>query len=142
MEWVPAAGETVPLVEIGAHCRGALFRDASPLATPALCEVVARVFAALPGYHFGRLDLRCPSAEALARGEGIRILEVNGVSAEAAHIYEPGTPLWRGYASMLRQWRIAFEIGAANMRAGAPTLTIREFFDRVFEDRRRGQSWF
>jgi hypothetical protein len=142
MEWVPAAGESVPLVEIGAHCRGSLFRDASQLATPALHAVVERLFAALPGYHFGRLDLRCPSAEALTRGEGIRILEVNGVSAEAAHIYEPGTPLWRGYASMLNQWRIAFVIGAANARAGARTLGVHELFSRVIEDNRRGRDWF
>jgi len=142
MDWVPADGEIVPLIEIGAHCRGSLFRDASDLATPALHAFVARLFEALPGYHFGRLDLRCPSAEALARGEGIRLLEVNGVSAEAAHIYEPGTPLWRGYESMFRQWSIAFAIGSANQRAGASTLNLRQFFERVFADRRRGRDWF
>lgn len=142
MHWVPGEGEVVPLIEIGAHCRGSLFRDACELATPALRGRMEQLFAALPGYHFGRLDLRCPSAEALSRGEGLQILEVNGVSAEAAHIYEPGTPLWRGYASMLRQWRIAFEIGSANERAGAQTLNLREFFKRVGEDQERGRSWF
>ena len=142
MQWVPGEGEAVPLIEIGAHCRGSLFRDASSLASPALQAAVDRLFTALPGYHFGRLDLRCPSPGALSRGEGIRILEVNGVSAEAAHIYEPGTPLWKGYASMLRQWRIAFEIGSANERAGAATLTLREFFQRVGEDRERARAWF
>jgi hypothetical protein len=96
----------------------------------------------LPGYHFGRLDLRCPTPGALSRGEDIRILEVNGVSAEAAHIYEPGTPLWQGYASMLKQWRIAFDIGSANEHAGAPTLTLREFFQRIGEDQKRGRDWF
>ncbi len=142
IERVPAAGEDVPLVEIGAHCRGSLFLDASELATDALRVQIARVFTALPGFHFGRLDLRCPSAEALARGEGIRILEVNGVSAEAAHIYHPGTPLWRGYASMLRQWKLAFAIGLRNVRTGAQPLTITDFFRRVFEDQRRGEQWF
>ena len=142
MRWVPAEGEAVPLIEIGAHCRGSLFRDASALATPELRAAIERLFAALPGYHFGRLDLRCPSPGALGRGEGIRILEVNGVSAEAAHIYEPGTPLWQGYASMLKQWRIAFDIGKANERAGAPTLTLAEFFQRVRDDQLRGRDWF
>jgi hypothetical protein len=142
IERVPAAGEDVSLVEIGAHCRGSLFLDASELASEALHRRVAQLFEALPGFHFGRLDLRCPSAEALVRGEGIRILEVNGVGAEAAHIYHPDTPLWRGYASMLRQWQLAFAVGVRNMRMGARPLTIREFFQRVFEDGRRDEQWF
>lgn len=142
MDWVPAPQERVPLVEIGAHCRGSLFLDASDLATPALLRALQPMFDALPGYHFGRLDLRCPSPEALARGEALRILEVNGVSAEAAHIYHPGTPLRHGYASMFHQWRLAFAIGAANARNGAHVLRLPEFFARVRDDRRRGQQWF
>jgi hypothetical protein len=143
MEWVPTAGEKVPLVEIGAHCRGSLFLDASSLATEALRLEIAGIFDALPGFHFGRLDLRCPSAEALACGEGLRVLEINGVSAEAAHIYQPGTPLRRAYQSMLQQWRIAFEIGVNNIRnGGARPLTAVGFFRRLLEDHLRSLQWF
>lgn len=142
MDWTPGDGERVPLVEIGAHCRGSLFVDGSALRTPALLDYVAQVFDALPGYHFGRLDVRCPSPEALMRGEDIRILEVNGVAAEAAHIYEPGTPLREAYASMMRQWTLAFEIGAENARAGATTPGAIAFARRVLEDAARGRGWF
>lgn len=128
---IPPRDVTVPLVEIGAHCRGALFLDASTLATPALSAVIARVFDAIPGFHFGRLDLRCPSAAALSAGRELRIIEVNGVTAEAAHIYHPGTPLHSGYASMFRQWRLAFAIGAEQAAQGAPVtgpLTLLRLF--------------
>lgn len=137
---VPARGATVPLVEIGAHCRGALFLDASELATPALTASVARVFEAIPGFHFGRLDLRTPSAAALQAGE-LRILEVNGVTAEAAHIYQPGTSLAAGYRSMFRQWRLAFEIGRANAARGAPVTAPVELLRRFRADLRRGRAW-
>lgn len=141
LDRVPPAGETVPLVEIGAHCRGALFRDASELATPALLQTVERLFRALPGYEFGRIDLRCPSAEALARGEGLQVLELNGVTAEAAHIYEPDTPLLAGYRSMIGQWRIAFAIGAHNARRGAPVLRPWPLLRLWLDDLARGKRW-
>lgn len=141
LQWVPAAHERVPLVEIGAHCRGSLFLDANELATPALLRVVERLFDAMPGYSFGRLDLRCPSPEALSRGEGIKVLEVNGVAAEAAHIYQPGTPLRAGYRSMFLQWRIAYELGAANIRRGAIATPLREVLAQIEDDRKRGALW-
>lgn len=138
---VPPRGERVPLVEIGAHCRGSLFLDASKLNSPKLIAAVGRVFDAIPGFHFGRLDLRCPSSAALSAGRDLRILEVNGVTAEAAHIYHPGTPLLTGYRSMFRQWRIAFEIGAANAALGAEITGPFELLRRFRADLKRGQHW-
>lgn len=138
---IPALGEAFPLVEIGAHCRGSLFLDAGHLRSAALTATMTRVFDAIPGFHFGRLDLRCPSAADLSRGEGLQILEVNGVTAEAAHIYHPDTPLIAGYASILRQWRIAFEIGDEQHRHGAPLTGVVELYRRFREDLRRGQHW-
>ncbi len=139
---VPAEGLRIPLVEIGAHCRGSLFLDAGQLASPALLRVVERLFGAMPAYGFGRLDVRCPSAEALSRGEGIKVLEVNGVASEAAHIYQPGTSLRTGYASMFRQWRIAYELGSTNIRQHtALTTPLREMIARIREDRARGALW-
>nr|WP_206370810.1 hypothetical protein [Solimonas marina] len=137
----PPRGERFALVEIGAHCRGSLFLDASALATPALTAAVTRIFEAIPGFHFGRLDLRCPSQEALQAGQGLRILEVNGVTAEAAHIYHPGTPLLRGYRSMFRQWRIAFEIGAKNAARGAHVTGPFELLHLFRTDLKRGEAW-
>ena len=139
---VPPPGERIALVEIGAHCRGSLFLDASHLATPALRATIERIFAAIPGFRFGRLDLRCPSAAALSAGEDLRVLEVNGVTAEAAHIYHPGTPLRVGYASIVRQWRIAFEIGAEQARHGAKLTGAFELLRLFREDLHRGKQWF
>src|SRR3546814_6926007 len=46
---VPADGEVFPLVEIGAHCRGSLFLDASTLTSAKLSSAIGRVFEAIPG---------------------------------------------------------------------------------------------
>ena len=142
LERMPAAGEVVQLVEIGAHCRGSLFLDARSLATPALQETLRRLLDAVPGYAFGRMDLRVPSATHLQRGEGLQVLELNGVAAESAHIYQPDTPLLEGYRAMFQQWSIAFGIGAAYARQGVPITSARELIRLWREDLRRGQAWF
>jgi hypothetical protein len=138
---IPVAGEQVTLVEIGAHCRGSLFLDASHLASPALVAAVTRIFDAVPGYCFGRIDLRCPSVAALSAGLGIKVLELNGVTAEAAHIYHPGTPLLAGWRSMIRQWRIAIEIGEANIKAGAAVTSIGELKQLIARNTVSDEAW-
>src|SRR5262249_2907864 len=86
-KYVPGKGESMPLVELGSHCRGAVFLDATALKTQALERIVDTISQSHPGFFFGRFDIRVPSVEALRAGRGIKVIELNGVSAEATHIY-------------------------------------------------------
>lgn len=142
LESVPAAGELVSLVEIGAHCRGSLFLDARHLASEALRQTMTDIVDAVPGYHFGRLDLRCPDEASLVAGRDIRVLELNGVTAESAHIYHPGTPLLDGWRAMIRQWGLAIAIGEANAAHGARTIGFVELLRLWSRDLERGKRWF
>ena len=142
LEEVPVKGECIKLVEIGAHCRGSVFLDATGLSTPALVATLTRLTDAVPGYGFGRIDLRIPSVEHLQRGEGLRVLELNGVTAESAHIYHPDTPLLDGYRAMFRQWSLAFSIGAAFQQQGAAVTSPRQLLRLFREDLKRGAQWF
>jgi hypothetical protein len=112
---VPAAGERVPLVEIGSHCRGTVFLNGAHLETEALRNAIDVAAKSHPGFHFGRFDLRAESAASLQSGR-FQILELNGVSAEATHIYDPAVTLWEAYRVLYRQWSLAFEIGWRNRR--------------------------
>jgi membrane protein DedA with SNARE-associated domain len=131
---VPAAGERVQLVEIGSHCRGAIFLDGRHLASAALEQAIDRVAKAHPGFYFGRFDLRAGSVQALRAGK-FQVIELNGVTSEATHIYDPAVSLVEAYRVLLRQWRIAFEIGAANRREGAVPMKARELLALVFRRR-------
>jgi membrane protein DedA with SNARE-associated domain/pimeloyl-ACP methyl ester carboxylesterase len=116
---VPTAGLAIPLVEIGAHSRGTVFLDACLLATPGLLASLDHLADAFPGFNFGRIDLRTPDAHSLQAGENLAILEINGLSAEAAHIYDPKHGLFYAWKIICQQWKLAFLIGAANQKAGA-----------------------
>lgn len=139
---VPAAGARMALVEIGSHCRGSLFLDATAAATEALVESLTRLADALPGYCFGRIDLRVPSLDALRLGEGLQVLELNGVTAESAHIYHPDTPLLTGYRALFAQWSEAFAIGAANAARGAAVTGPLALLALFRKDLQRHALWF
>ncbi|MEO8276582.1 MAG: VTT domain-containing protein, partial [Thermoanaerobaculia bacterium] len=135
---VPAAGESVQLVEIGNHCRGTVFLDARDLATPELAAAIDRFARRFSGFCFGRFDLRVPSVADFRAGRNLRILELNGVTSEATHIYAPGASLLEAYRTLFAQWRLAFEIGAANVARGAQATGARELF-RLLRERRQRQ---
>ncbi|HET9274636.1 MAG TPA: alpha/beta fold hydrolase, partial [Gemmatimonadales bacterium] len=122
---VPAAGEVVPLVELGTHCRGAAFLDGSQLRTPALEEAVDEISRKFPGFLFGRYDVRSESVEALQAGR-FTIIELNGATSEATSVYDPRNGILTAYRVLASQWRILFEIGARNRQAGVRTAGLTE----------------
>lgn len=137
LDRVPAPGERVQLVEIGNHCRGTIFRDGRQLASAALAARLDELVERFPGFCFGRFDLRAPSAAELSAGGRFKVLELNGVTSEATHIYAPGASLVAAYRTLFAQWRLAFEIGAANAARGASTLGVGELCRLLAARRRR-----
>jgi pimeloyl-ACP methyl ester carboxylesterase/membrane protein DedA with SNARE-associated domain len=123
---VPAEGEQVKLVELGTHCRGAIFLDGIWLRTDALERRIDEISRQFRGFYFGRYDIRARDVDELEAGRGFKIIELNGVTSEATHIYDPAVGLRRAYAILFEQWRIAFAIGEANRDRGARPATARE----------------
>jgi hypothetical protein len=121
---VPAAGESVALAELGSHCRGAVFLNGGTLETAALHSAVDAVARRFSGFYIGRFDVRSESVEHLQRGR-FEVLELNGVSAEATHIYDLSVTLPDAYRALFRQWKIAFEIGAMNRQLGQQPMPLR-----------------
>ncbi len=118
LDWVPARGERVRLVFAGNHCKGAVFRDGRHLVTPALTERIDQLARSIPGFHFGRFDLRFASLAELRAGEGFTAIEFNGAGSEAIHIWDPDMALTRAYRDLFAQVGLLFEIGAAHRRRG------------------------
>jgi hypothetical protein len=118
LDRIPSAGERIPLVELGTHCRGAIFLDGSRIETPELGRAIDEVSQGYEGFFFGRYDIRAPELNELEQGRGFKILELNGVTSEATHIYDPRLGLREAYRTLFRQWRIAFEIGRQNRARG------------------------
>jgi len=138
---VPAVGEKVQLVEIGTHCRGAIFLDGSATITSELECVIDQIAKSFEGFFFGRFDIRVPSREEFMAGRNLKIVELNGVTSEATHIYDPKMSLVDAYRVLFAQWRIAFEIGHLNRARGCQAATVRELLRAMYEYRRLAQSY-
>ena len=138
---VPTAGERVQLVEIGTHCRGAIFLDGGETITPALEEVVDQIAKTFEGFFFGRFDIRVPSRQDFMAGRNLKIVELNGVTSEATHIYDPKLSLFEAYRVLFRQWRIAFEIGQLNRARGIHPASVGELLDAARRYSQLAQSY-
>jgi hypothetical protein len=130
LDAVPRAGERVPLVFVGNHCKGSTFRDACADITPAMTARIDAIARAMPEFHFGRFDVRYRSLAALKRGEDFSVIEINGVGSEATHVWDPRGRLLPAWRDQFFHYRAAFEIGRANIARGFRPSGLRAMFSR------------
>ena len=123
--------EVMKLVELGTHSRGSLFVDSMHDYTLALERTFCHIANQLDGFNFGRFDIRVPDRHSLHKGQQIKVLEVNGVTSEATHMYDPRYPLGYAYRVMFRQWKLAFEVGLTNIKQGQNPLSFFDFLKYV-----------
>ncbi len=128
---IPGAGERLPLVELGTHCRGAAFFDGEWVVTPALEAAIDRLSQSFTGFWFGRYDIRTPSIEEFQAGRNFKVVELNGATAEATSIYDPENRLGSAYRTLREQWRLLYTIAAANVARGARPATATELWRLV-----------
>jgi hypothetical protein len=117
-------GKTVELVSIGNHCLGTKFLNANYLIDEKLNESFDKISKRIPGFYFGRYDLRCKSIEDLREGK-IMIMELNGCGAEPAHIYDPQFSFFRAVSVLLEHWKTIFVIARQNKNSGAAYLPLK-----------------
>lgn len=112
------AGEFLELEPVGNHNLGTKFIDKSYLADAPLESIFDKLNHNMPGFYFGRFDIRADSWEALKERQDFKILEVNGVGGEPTHIYDPSNSVYSAWTSLCLSWRVAARIASINFRNG------------------------
>lgn len=135
---IPDPGERVPIVELGTHARGAIFGDGEELITEALVNKMNEISNAVDGFHFGRFDLKAPSAQKLKEGEGLKIIEVNGVTSESTNIYDSQYSFFDAERILMNQWKLAYDIGEQNSKRGVEVTPLLPFLKRLFKELTKG----
>ena len=126
LSWTPEPGERAQLVEVGNHCRGAICLDGRRVQTPRMELAFDLLAKRCAGFHFGRFDVRAPSVDALMQGRDFKIIELNGVTSEATHVYDPQYTPIQAWRTLFEQWRILYDLGAQNRADGCRPATVRE----------------
>lgn len=124
LDSVPQKGEAVRLAFAGNHSKGTIFRNGDALVTPEMEALFDRLSQKIPGFYFGRYDIRFDDFERIRAGEtAFTILEINGAGAESTHIWDAEVSLLKAWRDLMEQCYLAWKIGAINRRAGAKLLT-------------------
>ncbi|PQJ83483.1 D-alanine--D-alanine ligase [Aliivibrio sifiae] len=126
LETILEEGKEFQLAFAGSHSRGSIFRDGNQYITDELAQRLDTIFDDLKGFHYGRLDVKFKDMNSLMNGDDFTILEINGASSEAAHIWDRNTPLKTIFSTLLQQYKILFEIGAQQKEQGHHPPKIKE----------------
>jgi hypothetical protein len=127
MAKIPTKGEKILVEPIGNHCRGTQFVDGNALITPNMVAAYDKIQADLKDCYVYRLDVKAPSLKDLQAGRHLKILEINGVGADPAHIFDVNASFKEMFAAYFRLWRTIYEVGTAVHRQGVPYISYKDF---------------
>lgn len=128
---IPSKDETLLLEPIGNHCRGTEFTNRNDLCHhPLLLEAVEQVARSIPGFYYGRLDVKVQGLAGEAPFE-LKVLEVNGVASEPGHIYAQGYGLLSAYRDVFWHLRRMWTIARAVKKQQKSTLSLQKSFSNA-----------
>jgi len=119
-------GKSMELVPFGSHTRGAKFLDISHEINEVLSRTINDICTQIPGFYFGRLDIRYDTLKDLSEGKKFSIIEINGAGSEPTHIYDPKHSLLFAWKEIYRHWNMLYKISKYNKQKGYPYLSYRE----------------
>ncbi len=121
LDTIPREGEKVRLGAVGNHCKGTRFINGNHLIDDQLIRTFDMITAQIPGFYYGRFDIRCAGIEALKEGRDFKVLEINGVCSEPTHIYDPEHISYFGaLKAIIKHWSVIRKISVANHKMGVP----------------------
>ncbi len=126
--------EKITLEHIGNHCRGTKFLDGNNLITKENLAIFDEIMKPLENYYYGRFDIKVPSIEDFKQGKGIKIMEVNGVASEPAHIYDPKTSIWKAYKDIFWHMKIIQVISFQNKKDGTSYASFGGVFKMISDE--------
>ena len=140
MKHVLKKGETLLIEPIGNHCRGTEFINANDLINEQLLTVFDKLASKMPGFYYGRFDLKVKSLDDLYAGKNIKIMELNGIASEPAHIYGKDMNLLKALQSVLFHSNIIFRIAMQNKKRGIQFTPLFTFIKYLREHKQSLQA--
>lgn len=135
IDTIPKEGETIVVEPIGNHCRGTKFLNGNDQIDDELNLAFDKLAKKIPNFYYGRFDLKCKSFDDLKKLENFKIVELNGVGAEPAHIYQPGFSLRKAYQTVFWHFSEMAKIGRTNRKSGIRYWTLREGIRKLLDIR-------
>ena len=132
---IPKKDEVVKLTAIGNHSKGTQFINGNHLINKTLINTFDKLSKAIPGWYYGRVDVKYNSFEALENGIDFKILEINGILAEPTHIYDAENyTYFKALKCIRNHWKSIYEIATINNKKfNTPYKNSKVFTTEILE---------
>ena len=126
-------GETFCLSTIGNHSKGTQFINSNKLIDKQFVQFTNQLFEDIPGWNYGRLDIKFESIEQLKKRKKFKILELNGIISEPTHIYDAtATTYFSALREIRKHWKILAQIARANHKKyQIPYASVSDFLRSI-----------
>ncbi|MCK0131830.1 D-alanine--D-alanine ligase [Flavobacteriaceae bacterium F08102] len=115
LENILPKGEEIQLSVIGNHSKGTEFINGNHLITRELEQAMDAFSKQIDQWYYGRLDIKFHSFEELIRGEGFKVLEINGIISEPTHIYDASkSSYFTALMTLKKHWKLISTIARKN----------------------------
>ncbi len=115
------------LIPYGNHCRGTKFLDCTHKVDDDLNNTFNNICNLIPGFYFGRMDIRFKSWEDLREGKNFSIIELNGAGSEPTHIYDPMHSVFFAWKEIMKHLNLLYKIAKINkQKFNLNYITFRE----------------
>lgn len=134
-EWdsILPCDQTRLIEPIGNHNRGTTFLDGKSYYSKEMLDWAAACAKQIPGFDYGRFDIKIQDWDAFKSHQGIKIMEVNGVNAEPIHIYDPGYSIWKAYRDIFFHMKIIYKLSQIKLKQEYPTQTLMAFLKGSYQ---------
>ncbi len=126
-------GEKKLIEPIGSHNLGTKFTNGNTLKSSALTDRLNQWAAQLPGFYYGRFDIKYKDWDSLVAGKDFSLMEINGVNAEPTHIYDPSYSLIKAYKDIFFHMKIIYEISQINRLLGVQPKRLKPFLTELIK---------
>ena len=133
-ETIAKKGEQLLVEPIGSHNRGTLFLNGHKHFSSELVCLLDHWAKQLPGFYYGRFDIKFNTWEGLLKHEDFALIEINGVNAEPTHIYDPKITLMEAYRIIFSHMKIIYEISRQNRRLGHSPKPLLPFIIELIKN--------
>lgn len=116
---------------IGNHNRGTTFLDGQSYYSKEMLDWAENCARQIPGFDYGRFDIKIKDKNAFKRKKDIKIMEVNGVNSEPIHIYDPNYSIWNAYRDIFFQMKIIFDLSQKRLKDKYPTQSLFAFLKGI-----------
>lgn len=133
LQTIPTKNKEIVLNSIGNHSKGTQFINGNHLISKELTVFFDKLQTQIPGWYYGRVDIKYNSFEELIKGENLKIIEINGIISEPTHIYDASNgSYFNALKEIKKHWGLTYKIGMKNNKLNKVKFTNLKYLINLY----------